>query len=199
MMGLQRRQTIDHQADETLKTWAFRLDGVKGELPLWPLVEECWHWTDERMFAASLEKDKADELLLKRVAYYGICISAPFILMRHWDEWKKNQTFEIDDTDRRLCRLVLNIQYRCQHYFFESYARAYFENMERDQSANRQRPSKYDECYKRLPQTFGVADVEQAYGVNNEAAKKVAQRLSASGAVMRKKTGVYVKLKSSLI
>jgi hypothetical protein len=199
MMGLQRRQTIDHQADETLKTWAFRLDGVKGELPLWPLVEECWHWTDERMFAASLEKDKADELLLKRVAYYGICISAPFILMRHWDEWKKNQTFEIDDTDRRLCRLVLNIQYRCQHYFFEGYARAYFENMERDQSANRQRPSKYDECYKKLPQEFSIKDVMETYEISSDNAKMTAKRLFDNGFVERLKRGNYRKLKQTLI
>ena len=199
MMGLQRRQTIDHQADETLKTWAFRLDGVKGELPLWPLVEECWHWTDERMFAASLEKDKADELLLKRVAYYGICISAPFILMRHWDEWKKNQSFEIDDTDRRLCRLVLNIQYRCQHYFFESYARAYFENMERDQSANRVRESKYDEAYKRLPQEFTIKDIEETYGVIVATARSTAKRLCDGGFVERLKKGNYRKLKQTLI
>ena len=199
MMGLQRRQAIDHQADETLKTWAFRLDGVKGELPLWPLVEECWHWTDERMFAASLEKDKADELLLKRVAYYGICISAPFILMRHWDEWKKNQSFEIDETDRRLCRLVLNIQYRCQHYFFESYARTYFENMERDQSANRLRPSKYDECYKKLPQEFSIKDVEVTYGILANAARATAKRLCDDHVIMRVKNGFFRKLKQTLI
>ncbi len=199
MMELKRRSTVDYAADETLKTWAYRLDGVSGELPIWPLVEVAWKWTNERMEIAEFNQDKADEMLLKRVAYYGIGIATPFIMMRHWDEWQQSKTLTIDDVDCQLCRLVMDIQYRCQHRFFGEYARNYFDNLDRDAGLVRSRHSKYDECYKRLPQTFCVADVEQAYDVNTEAAKKIAQRLSASGAVMRKKMGVYVKLKSSLI
>ena len=33
--------------------------------------------------------DKADEMMVKRVAYYGINVSVPFIMMRHWDEWQQ--------------------------------------------------------------------------------------------------------------
>ncbi len=199
MMELKRRSTVDYAADETLKTWAYRLDGVSGELPIWPLVEVAWKWTNERMEIAEFNQDKADEMLLKRVAYYGIGIATPFIMMRHWDEWQQSKTLTIDDVDFQLCRLVMDIQYRCQHRFFGEYARNYFDNLDRDNSMIRSRHSKYDECYKRLPQTFGIADVEQAYDVNNEAAKKIAQRLASSGAVTRTKQGVYHKLKSSLI
>ena len=100
------------------------------------------------MEIAAFNEDKADELLLKRVAYYGICIAAPFIVMRHWDEWQATKTFTVDDKDRRLCRLVMDIQYRCQQHFFGEYARTYFDNMERDVQSNRQRASKYDQCYR---------------------------------------------------
>jgi hypothetical protein len=119
-------------------------------------------------------------------------------MMRHWDEWQQSKTLTIDETDCQLCRLVMDIQYRCQHRFFGEYARNYFDNLDRDAGMIRSRHSKYDECYKRLPQMFGVTDVEQIYDLNKGAAKKIAQRLLASGAVIRKKTGIYVKLKSFL-
>ena len=198
MMELSRQRSVDHEADDTLKTWAFRLDGVKGELPLWPIVEEAWQWTAERMDVAAYNQDKADELLLKRVAYYGVCIAAPFLMMRHWQEWQDTKTFTVDDTDRRLARLVMDIQYRCQQHFFGAYAQAYFDNMERDRQANRQRASKYDAAYQKLPREFSVEDVAKNYGITDNAAKVTAYRLARDGFIERIKKGLYRKLKSSI-
>ena len=62
--------------------------------------------------------DKADEMMVKRVAYYGINVSVPFIMMRHWDEWQQQGALTIDDTDFALCRLVMDAQYMCQKRFF---------------------------------------------------------------------------------
>jgi len=199
MMELSRQRTIDHEADDTLKTWAFRLDGVKGELPLWPIVEEAWQWTAERMDVAAYNQDKADELLLKRVAYYGVCIAAPFLMMRHWQEWQDTKTFTVDDTDRRLARLVMDIQYRCQRHFFGAYAQAYFDNMERDRQANRQRVSKYDLSYQQLPKEFTLTDVMKQYGNGDTAARAVCSRLCRDGYIERIMQGKYRKLKSSLL
>ena len=199
MMELSRQRSVDHEADDTLKTWAFRLDGVKGELPLWPIVEEAWQWTAERMDVAAYNQDKADELLLKRVAYYGVCVTAPFLMMRHWQEWQDTKTFTIDDTDRRLARLVMDIQYRCQRHFFGAYAQAYFDNMERDRQANRQRVSKYDLSYQQLPMEFTLTDVMKQYGNGDTAARAVCSRLCRDGYIERIMQGKYRKLKSSLL
>lgn len=49
MMPLNRRSSEATEADETLRKWAYLLDKRHGELPLWPLVEHCWHWTDQHM------------------------------------------------------------------------------------------------------------------------------------------------------
>ena len=198
MMELSRQRSVDHEADDTLKTWAFRLDGVKGELPLWPIVEEAWQWTAERMDVAAYNQDKADELLLKRVAYYGVCIAAPFLMMRHWQEWQDTKTFTIDDTDRRLARLVMDIQYRCQRHFFGAYARAYFDNMERDRQANRQNASKYEAAYQKLPREFTVMDVMKQYGIGDNAARSACHRLCRDGYIERIKKGLYRKLKLTL-
>ena len=199
MMELSRQRSVDHEADDTLKTWAFRLDGVKGELPLWPIVEEAWQWTAERMDVAAYNQDKADELLLKRVAYYGVCVTAPFLLMRHWQEWQDTKTFTVDDTDRRLARLVMDIQYRCQRHFFGAYAQAYFDNMERDRQANRQRVSKYDLSYQQLPMEFTLTDVMKQYGIRENAARTACHRLCRDGYIERIMQGKYRKLKKSLL
>ena len=198
MLELRRQTKVNHAADELLKTWAFRLDGVKGELPLWPLAEHTWHWMAERMEIAEFNEDKADEMLLKRVPYYGISVATPFIVMRHWDEWKESGTFDIDDKDLRLCTLVMEIQHKCQLHYFWKMAQAYFDNSDRDEEANRRRASKYDLCYERLPETFTVRDVENIYEQNNNAAKTTVSRLATNGFVKRLKKGEYQKIKHTL-
>ena len=199
MLELRRQTKVNHEADELLKTWAFRLDGVKGELPLWPLVEHTWHWLSGKMEVAAFNADKADEMLLKRVPYYGISVATPFILMRHWKEWTENKTFEIDDKDRELCTLVMEIQHYCQLHYFGNMAQAYFDNSERDDDTNRRRASKYDLCYEQLPETFTVQDVENVYGISNDAARATVCRLTKDGFVKRTKKGEYRKQKTSLM
>ncbi len=123
-------QSQDSQkADTMLREWAFRLDKVSGELPIRELVRTTWKWTSDHMTVAKINGDKADGLLIKRIAYYGIAISMPFILMRHWEEWERSQTLTLDDKDLALANLAMNIQYECQRYFFGGYAERYFDNL----------------------------------------------------------------------
>lgn len=201
MMELRRQTKVNVAADETLKTWGFRLDGVKGELPLWPLCEHTHKWMSEQLEVAGFNNDRADELLLKRVPYYGVCIATPFILMRHWDEWEKSQTFVIDAKDIELCTLIMDIQHECQRYYFGRQAQIYYENGERDESNNRVRKSKYDECYEKLPAEFTVEDVVTIYGLAKNAAEATCSRLCKKGFIERKsnKKGIYNKVKNSLL
>ena len=93
-----RHQQVDPTANETLSTWAYRLDKVEGELPVEPLNDETFEWQTAHMEIAEFNGDKADRTLLKRIPYYGIGISLPFILMRHWDEWQEHRTLTMDET-----------------------------------------------------------------------------------------------------
>ena len=199
MMALSKVSKTDHAADELLKTWAFRLDGVKGELPLWPLVENVWQWANDRLQVAEFNQDKADELLIKRVPYYGICVAAPFILMRHWEEWQEKKTFEIDDTDRELSNLVMNIQYAAQWHYFGEMAKAYFDNQRTKELNSRRRPSRYDYCYEQLPDEFTSEDVMRVYGNTKVAAALICSRLKKQGFVDSPKRAIFRKLKTSLI
>jgi hypothetical protein len=126
-------------------------------------------------------------------------VATPFILMRHWDEWQKSKTFEIDDKDRELCSLVMEIQHECQRYYFGKQAQMYFENEERDAENRRRRTSKYDSCYEQLPQKFSVENLADVYGIAKLAAHKVCSRLTVGGFIVRTKKGEFIKLKTTLI
>ena len=194
------KRKVDHEADETLKTWAFRLDGVKGELPIEPLVRATYDWQSAKMEVAAYDRDKAMDMLLMRVPYYGIGIATPYVLMRHWDEWQEKKTLTLDEYDIRLCTLAMDIQFACQQFFFYAYAQAYFDNMNRDRHEKRRmNRSKYDEAYKQLPEEFISADVVRCYQLDKEAAYKAIQRLCNDGKIKRLVRGKYKKLVKTLI
>ena len=196
---IERRPAALHrEANERLKEWAFRLDKVSGLLPVDPLVDEIWEWTRDHLAIAKINNDKADKLLLKRVGYYGIGIAAPYILMRHWDEWEAQKTFTIDETDIRLCNLVIEIQYRCQHYFFGEYARHYFDNQESDPTVEKKRLKKTIIAYGMLPETFTREDVMKHYDCIKGTADVIMSRLVKDKIVARIEKGVYKKILLSI-
>ena len=201
MMPLESEDdTFLEQANETLKQWAYKLDQRRGELPLWPLVEHVHKWCDERRAIAEFnDKDQADWLLIKRVPYYGINVSAPYIDMRHWQEREETGTYQIDDTDRRLCDLVLDIQYRTQLYWYYDLHRLYYDNQLRDAAQQRRRTNKFVECFRQLPDEFTTEKFAQVFGyANNRAGQKTLERLLDDKVIERTMRGNYKKLVSEL-
>lgn len=185
--------------NETLKQWAYRLDQRQGELPIWPLVEHVHKWCDERRAIAEFNDDQADWLLIKRVPYYGLNVSAPYIDMRHWKEREKTGTYVIDDTDCALCDLVLDIQYKTQHFWYYELHRLYYDNQLKDAAQQRRRTNKFIECFRLLPEEFSTEKFAQVFGyANNRAGQKTLQRLEADKAINRTMRGHYKKLVSEL-
>ena len=185
--------------NETLRQWAYRLDQRQGELPIWPLVEHVHKWCDERRAIAEYNDDQADWLLIKRVPYYGLNISAPYIDMRHWEEREQTGTYTPDDVDRSLVDLVLDIQYRTQHYWYYELHRLYYDNQLRDAAQQRRRTTKFQECFRLLPDEFTTEKFAQVFGyANNRAGQKTLQRLEDDKAIERTMRGHYKKLISEL-
>lgn len=185
--------------NETLKQWAYRLDQRQGALPIWRLVEHVHKWCDERRAIAEFNDDQADWLLIKRVPYYGLNVSAPYIDMRHWEEREKTGTYVIDDTDCALCDLVLDIQYKTQHFWFYELHRLYYDNQLKDATQQRRRTNKFIECFRLLPEEFSTEKFAQVFGyANNRAGQKTLQRLEADKAIERTMRGHYKKLVSEL-
>ena len=169
---LDRENHVDFESDARLKEWAEKLDRTKGELSLQKIVDELYDWTARRMMDAQENDSKADEMLLKRCAYHGLNFSAPFIMMRHWDQLKKDGdfwcgAFETDEVDWRLAELITNIQFACQRHYFGAMAEAYFDNKLKDASVNVQRRQKTFEGFARLPEVFTTEDVVRCFQLKN--------------------------------
>ena len=173
-----REQTVDYDSDNRLKEWAVKLDRMKGELSVQKIVDELYDWTARRMADAKENDSRADEMLLKRCAYHGLNFAAPFIVMRHWSSMKQDGTywcgtFETDDIDWQLARLIVNIQYACQRYYFGAMAEAYFDNKLKDASVNVQRRQKTIEGFARLPEQFDTDDVMRCFNLSSEGAARM--------------------------
>ncbi|MBP3246793.1 MAG: hypothetical protein J6M36_02800 [Prevotella sp.] len=188
-----RHQEVIEGADETLKMWAYRLDKVAGEIPIDALNDETYEWQTEHMEIAEFNHDKADRMLLKRIPYYGIGITLPFIVMRHWEEWEQNRTLTMDDMDRRFCRMVMEIQYRSQQFFFGEMAFHYFADQDKE-FVVRRRTTRYDECYRQLPEEFKAKHVVEIFGCSQPTASRNINRLLADGIIEHIDTHTYRKL-----
>ena len=193
----QRHQKVDPDSNEVLRTWAYRLDKVEGEIPIEPLNDETYDWQSSHLEIAEFNGDKADRTLLKRIPYYGIGVSLPFILMRHWDEWQESKTLTMDDMDKRLCRLAMDIQYRCQQFFFGEMAFNYFADQNKE-FVQRRRTGRYEECFRKLPDEFKTQQFMDGFGVSQSAAQRAIARLQQDQLIERVKYGVYRKVLQEL-
>ena len=186
---MDREDHVDFESDSRLKTWAFKLDRMKGELTVQKIVDELYDWTARRMADAEENESEAEEMLLKRCGYHGLNFAAPFIVMRHWDKMKQDGEywcgeFDTDETDWRLAELITNIQYACQRYYFGAMAEHYFDNKLKEASVNVRRNTKTLDGYNRLPETFTVKDVMRCFGLNAEnAARSRVSRLLRDGLI----------------
>ena len=192
-----RHQQVNPDANETLKTWAYRLDRVEGEIPVESLNDETFDWQSSHMEIAEFNGDKADRTLLKRIPYYGIGISLPYILMRHWDEWQESRTLTMDDRDKRLCRLAMDIQYKCQQFFFGEMAFNYFADQNKE-FVQRRRTTRYDECYRKLPEEFKTQQMMDLFKCSQPTASRSINRFLQDGIIERIAHGTYRKLLQEL-
>jgi hypothetical protein len=170
---LSREPQVDVESDERLSEWAYKLDKTKGELPVQKLVDELYDWTERRMLDAQENDSKADEMLLKRCAYHGLNFAAPFIVMRHWNQMKKDGDywtceFETDEVDWQLAELIVNMQYACQRHYFGALAETYFDNKKREIATNVMRREKTVEAFSRLPEEFVVEDVVRCFSMKDK-------------------------------
>ena len=184
---------------ETIKQWAYKLDQRKGELPLWPLVEHVHNWLDKQRAIAEFNEDQAQWLILKRIPHYGLSIAAPYVDMRHTPEREKTGTYHTDEKDAELCTLICEIQYHCQMFWFYNLHRQYYDNQLKDAATQRRRTTKFQECFRVLPEDFTTEQFSKTFGyANNRSGQKTLERLVADKAIERTMRGCYKKLVSEL-
>jgi len=188
-------------AEDVLSQWSSRQDKRHGELPLKDIVACSKEWTAEHLEIAEYNNcDQADHMIIQRVGYYGIAIAAPFIDMRHSKEFDETGTYATDDIDIQLARLVMDIQYCCQHYYFGGMIYNYFENLERDKYAySSSHKTRFVECYNMLPENFTTEQFAKIFGLaNTDSASRQLRTLVNEKAIVREKRGMYRKVEASI-
>lgn len=184
---------------ETIKQWAYKLDQRKGVLPLWQLVKHVHNWLDKQRAIAEFNEDQAQWLLLKRVPHYGLSVAAPYVDMRHSEEYEKTGTYHTDEMDAELCTLICEIQYHCQMFWFYNLHRQYYDNQLKEAAIQRRRTTKFQECFRLLPEDFTTEQFSKTFGyANNRSGQKTLERLVADKAIERTMRGCYKKLVSEL-
>ena len=178
MMPFNRNARTNQAYNETMKMWAFRMDGVKGELPIWPLVEHTWKWTADLMKIAEQSDDEALAFLIKRVSYYGINCSVPFILMRHWEEWQEKKTLTIDEKDLELCELFMEVQLFSQKNYFGKMTEKYCENSHKqvEEQSSDNLHTKTVAILRQQPNEFTSTALAKTCSVSKEYARVLIQR-----------------------
>ena len=188
MMAFNKNARTIQQYNETLKVWANRLDSCKGELPILPIVEEAWKWTNDIMKIVEQTDDDALEFLIKRVCYYGIHCSVPFILMRHWEEWVKDHKLSIDQHDLDLCDLFMEVQLFSQKVFFGRMTEKYCEGSEQriaEESAENLH-TKTVKQLAQLPEEFTTSVITKELGITSNYAGVLINRWTKDGLVVVK-------------
>ena len=161
--------SVNVQNNDVLKTWAFKMDEVKGELPIEPLVEHAYKWTDRLAKIAEKTNDEALFFTIMRISYYGLHCAVPFIIMRHWDEWTKNQNLPIDDIDKRLCETFMEIQLFSQKVYFGKFTLDYYNgrNEQVMENAADSTLQKSLDLLNKVNETFTAKDFQNATGYSN--------------------------------
>ena len=178
MIDYEEEETIDWERLERMKAWAFKLDCRAGRLPVRPLVKKLYDWTANRMADCAEDDSEANELMLKRVPYHALNYAVPFIDMRHYGSLHQEGkfwegTYEVDDTDWKLCELMARIQYATQQHFFGVMAEKYFDDMNNDvQITGKRHQQKSVDGYNRLPEVFTKEDVMRCFGYSSDGSVK---------------------------
>ena len=136
------------------------------------------------------EDDEVLSLLIRRVPYYGINVSAPFIIMRHWKEWTEKRDFKIDEKDKQLCTLAMDIQLYCQKYYFGRLAENYFVDIHQDAADKLNvRETKNKKLLLVMPQKFDYAKLVEVGEVSADYARVIVHRWLQEGLVKKVKSG----------
>ena len=202
MLEYNKTTTRQQAARDTLKEWAYRIDTVKGELKIEPLVRLVYKWTADLMSVAAQTEDEGLAFLIKRVSYYGINVALPFIIMRHWQVFNEKHELPIDQKDKDLVLLIMEVQLFSQKIYFGKFTEHYFQ--ERSTDISEKAPSKIDTKPLRqlamLPETFNYKDIESILGITSSYSRILVSRWLAEGLITKeesaRKKAVFFKNKN---
>jgi hypothetical protein len=126
-------------------------------------------------------------------------VALPFIIMRHWQVFNQTHELPIDQKDKDLVSLIMEVQLFSQKIYFGKFTEHYFE--ERSTDVSEKAPSTIDTKPHRqlamLPETFTYKDIENMLGITSSYARVLVSRWMAEGFLVKevnaKRTSSFTK------
>jgi len=188
-----RKKVVDWQANEQLKLWGFKFERLSGELPLERLTDHVYNLCEMSAQEAEAAGDLVLDYLRKRAVFYATWFTVPRIVAREYDEYKKTGKLNITDDDLKFATLMYDSVIWFQDHFFGQMLQDSWDNAEREY-VPRRKNSRNADAYRDLPATFGVKDVMQVLGIDENPARQQCKRWVTHGFVERLKQGRYRKV-----
>ena len=193
-----KKKVVDWKANETMKQWGFKFEQLAGELPLERLTDHVYDLCELSAQEAEAANDLVLDYLRKRAVFYATWFTVPRILARQYDEFKKTGKLDINDDDLKFATLMYDSVIWFQDHFFGQMLQDSWDNAEREY-VPRRKNSKNADAYRDLPETFGVKDVMEVLGIEDNPARKQCQRWVVHGFVERLKQGKYKKIMKEIM
>ena len=192
-----RSQNANYVREETLKSWGYYFDSLKGELKIERLVDHVYGLCEQSAMEAKMSGDLVLDYLRKRAVFYATWFTVPQIVARVRQPGKTLDDIEVTDDDLRVATVIYDAVLYYQDRMFGQMLLDSWDNARREFQPRR-RNSRYAEAYMQLPRTFTVSDVERVMGLNRNAAYKHASRWADSGYVERRAKGRFAKIISDI-
>ena len=87
--------------------------------------------------------------------------------------------------------------FKCQQFYFGEMAYNYFADQNKE-FVQRRRSTRYDECFRKLPDEFKTQQFMEVFGCSQQAASRAIIRFQEDGMVEKVKYGIYKKVVSEL-
>ena len=88
-------------------------------------------------------------------------------------------------------------QYQSQKFFFGEMAFNYFADQNKE-FVQRRRTTRYDECFRQLPEEFNTQQFKDSFGTSDSATSRALKRLKEDGVIKKVSYGVYRKILKEL-
>ena len=192
------KKVVDWKNNEALKTWGFKFEQLKGQLPLERLTDHVYDLCELSAHEAEAAGDLVLDYLRKRAVFYATWFTVPRIVARQYDAFKKTGELDITDDDLKFATLMYDAVIWFQDYFFGQMLQDSWDNAEREY-VPRKKNSKNADAYRSLPEMFTTMDVQKVLDIEQKAANKQCQRWLTHGFVERIKQGKYKKIFKEIV
>jgi len=185
--------------ERQLRDWGYWFDGLRGTMPLRPLVDHCYSLCEMSALEAEMSQDAVLDTLRRRAVFYATWFTVPRIAARLKGPGTPVDLsqMEVTEEDLQFASIIYDAVIYWQDYFFGQMLQESWENGARNFQP-RQRRSPGNDVFCKLPREFTPELAANLLGVSRKAAQMQIGRWRDAGYVERTARARYRKLADSI-